>query len=312
MNEEIEQLERKKKWLGIGLAVISLPTLPVYVVMKPLEYAIMKPFEILDRIVNKIGKIFTRSENSPSVMPADPALAEMALRMAAAQNIPIRSIYIKNESKNENLKNCFIATEREYGSSILFDGNPLLNLENGESIAAGVIGHELGHTMTSTSHRFKEIALSSSSIYALLAGGFGLGSHLAKTLSLQDFETAMANMPALEAIRQPLFTLMSALPGENVLSIAAIGSFALASGLRHMANAHFCNTEHIADLYGAEIAGPEKMISTLEYLDRENKPSLLKKIWGIVSKPADAIFPDIITHPPINKRIDLVKKAHDL
>lgn len=318
-NPVLQQLEAKKSALKTALMLTTSPFALIDAVTMPAT-------RLTHQLWFKLKSVFQSAANIPpqnnvqALSPEHP-LAKLAHDMAAREDITIANIYMHDE--DQGFKNALVYKHDRKNISLVFKGNPLEE-ENGEAIARGVIGHELGH-MYADGHRDHEIFLPARTAAATYRDFGGQASAFA---AIKIYETEVMDMLATlpethttPNVEQIATTLLQVLP-ESPLLVGIAGTlFGLSVANAHLHRAFRHTIEFIADVRGAEVSNPHSMHAVQEFFKEKNQHTLtgegrnplssLISHWERACARVGAMaFPSLgDTHPTMESRIDMLNKA---
>lgn len=299
MQQEIDRLERKKTLSWVGLVALSAPVFPFVLLDKGLDllsdlYGRLKVH--LPGFSTPIrGILFDANNPDPAVYSQHP-LRKIVDEMSQKEGVSPNHVWMYEQ--NKSLSNAYVCifNENQKNFDLTFVGNPL-NSKNGEEIARGVIGHELGHLKTTNGKGFTNWALNTASTYSLISSATAaLGIIVHKPVI--DHLLSMSASPKMAMMGEAALTLS---PHSPLFLTTALCTATLAYATKNLIMQYSHATEHIADIHGAAMTSPETAIKTLEYFSAQKEPLSLRDVFY------KAIYPERNTHPASSKRISLLK-----
>lgn len=318
-NPVLKQLETKKAALKTAMMVTTSPFALIDAIAMPAA-------DLTWRLWSKLKSAFQSSANIPppnnvQVLAPEHPLAKLVHDMAAAQGATVTNICLCDDEKG--FKNTVIYTHDSTHVSLTFKGNPLKE-ENGEALARGIIGHELGH-LHADGHKDHEAYFPVRTAAATYRD-FGTQASVLAGMKMHETEiiSALSTLPepyTAPPVEQVATTLLQVLP-ESPLLVGIAGTlFGLSVANAHLHRCFRHTMEFIADIRGAEISSPQAMIAVQNFF-KENpretsaekeKPSLssLLSHWERACTRAGSIaLPSLSdTHPAMEARIDMLNRA---
>lgn len=316
MNPVLQQKETKKKFLWGALAALNAP-LGFLPALEEIRACRSSP-------ALKIA------EDSPyQRLPEDHLLAEIARSLSEKDGINLAGVYLQGNGRG--FVNARVIHAGQKNMHLFFDGNPL-QVKGGDAITLGAIGHELGHAETRAHSYFLRTARNTASTYGLMAKSaalMGMFSDQIKAIDPAPLAESLSAGASSTQLFSNLTGLMNTLCDRPLMLGTACVLFTASAAIPYLSRAFAQNTEYIADLHSAELAGPGPILKTLEYLERKRPakdkfnamsgapPSSLRETlsecWNeISSKVTGRFFKEKFdeTHPPTADRIETIKKAY--
>lgn len=315
MIEDTQKQEKNKQGLlWGGLTVLSLPAAPFIINDAIIEAAESLWQKIRQRVGDRLGHVpKPPPEGEVLYLKPEHSLYKWADETAKGQGLELGGILIRPEGQNKPVTNASVFFTKNR-AIINFVGDPA---KEDPSFTKALVAHELGHATAGDSIGFRKIAMTTTSAYALLAQ---------TTLSLGVLAQGMQALPFVQ--NNDLNPFSAAMLGVGAASLVAIKATAsLTKKFMH-------SVEHLADLKGSEIVGPDDTISTLETMkernevyaeagkmgDQKNGPDIeskmewldmrLKDVWDKVMYNLKQPMWD--THPTVDVRQDFIRKAHGI
>lgn len=325
MRPEIQHHETRKKWLERGIKTLAAPFQPLFMMERGIAWADKQFGQIYIKIKNALGLKSASSEQihtsgirqeSDVFLPAENPVAQKFIEIAGSIGVQASWAYVRDLDKpmtNAEMSAWDIGPGKQTKMGIVFYGNPEDSSIDPDAVI-GTLGHEVGHTLTSSTCQFENLIKKSNRMYSKLAwatASLGALSHYLKTADETTFVN-IADMALLTPIQ--LAQVLQSMPPSMLLYSCSAIALATGYSMRYMQSKHSMSTEHLCDLHGSELTSPENTIKSLQrnkhirkfVQERSTILERLKIAWE------DAIHPENNTHPSQDDRISLIRKSFNM
>lgn len=316
----IEDVRRKEKnrqrLLWGGLAVLSLPAIPILLLDKGMDIA--------EKFWRR-AKSKTRNAHDPLVPAASKGdyakinsahpLHQWAKAEAGKDGVDLVELLRTRADKGKPVVN----------ASVFYTGNKAAITFYGDidtidpAHTKAIIGHEIGHYKAGNNKNFLNMAMSTTAFYALASNNalrlslLGQTAHILKDKPFMN-ETSASYVDAINAVNASAL-----LAASGTLLMASGASWLALAAVSRLMRAFNHSVEHLSDLKAAEIAGPEDTIGVLTYLEEKNngnsvrvpRSNWMSRALSAAWSPADGYLVKLIknTHPPLKARADFIRSA---
>lgn len=313
----IEDVRRKEKnrqrLLWGGLAVLSLPAIPILLLDKGMDIA--EKFW-------RWAKSKTRNAHDPLVPAASKGdyakidsahpLHQWAKAEAGKDGVDLVELLRTRADKGKPVVN----------ASVFYTGNKAAITFYGDidtidpAHTKAIIGHEIGHYKAGNNKNFLNMAMSTTAFYTV-ASNTAFRLSLLGQMEVKPLmnETSSSYIDTINTINAATFSAAT----SGTLLMASGASWLALAAVSRLMRAFNHSVEHLSDLKAAEIAGPEDTIGVLTYLEEKNngnsvrvpRSNWMSRALSAAWSPADGYLVKLInnTHPPLKARADFIRSA---